>query len=152
MLTLNGVPVIGIRHVPWGPNDERAVMDVVESRGVVDTHGGGRSHALIIGGRAIVWERYNGDAGAFKAYPVPADDMKTIVTGRARQAYVEDADGSLVIHGRKRHPGLAIDDGSNVVMCIDVRRGLDSLAVNVDAREVLRVVNNVAAMCMFGGR
>ncbi len=71
---LDGKLVTRVARVAWQPDDEREVRDTtIIGRGVVDTEGGGRSHALIISHRhtsghreadggihrklAVVWER-----------------------------------------------------------------------------------------------
>lgn len=70
--TVNGVRVISAARVPWRDGDDPDVVTRCESRGLVLFDGGGKSDAIVVGGRAIIWER---QGERFRAFDVGALDV-----------------------------------------------------------------------------
>lgn len=65
--TINGVPVIGASSVPWKHDDDPEVVRRCDARGLVLFDAGGKSDAIVIGARAIIWER---QGERFRSFPV----------------------------------------------------------------------------------
>lgn len=82
---VNGVPVVSAARVPWKPDDDSDVVVRCDSRGLVMFDGGGKSDAVIIEDRAIIWER---TGERFRAFHVerraPSDELRDIA-GRLRR-------------------------------------------------------------------
>ncbi len=67
--TVNGIAVISAARVQWKVDDDPEVRALCDARGLVLFDAGGKSDAICIGDRAILWER-NGER--FRAFPLPA--------------------------------------------------------------------------------
>lgn len=79
--TVNGVPVISAERVPWKDDDDAHVRLACESRGLVLFDRGGKSDAVVVGGRAVIWER---EGERFRSFPVDAPRAGVVVVGGKR--------------------------------------------------------------------
>lgn len=72
--TVNGVRVLSAARVPFKHDDDAHVRARCEGRALVLFDGGGKSDAVVISGRAVIWERQGERFRAFPLAPRPIAD------------------------------------------------------------------------------
>lgn len=153
MKLVNGIEVTSVRRVPWEPLDDAYVQLAAESRGVVETKGGGLSNAVVIGGRAVIWERTpNGVAtphgrGAFTSYlpEVVTDIERPRAQVQARPSHLLDPSVAFRIYGEKNE-----NTEHTMWLTLDVRQGVDGhIRFGMRSDELMRMLSSLSAMVLW---